>query len=173
MRTRPPLDGDFGFPLGAAAGVVVTIIAVAAGATAHPWLGLSALAIVSAAVAAATSLWASLATAAVYWALHAGFVLGRHGALVFDDRSGRAAVVLAAVTVLTFAVMSTVRNGLPRWPQVDMTSPAAVPRAGGPAISRSSVRRRRRRVASVIAPVSNRRFSSAPSIRGNSRHSSR
>lgn len=123
MRTRPPLDGDFGFPIGAAAGVVVTIIAVAAGATAHPWLGLSALAVVSAAMAAVTGLWASLATAAVCWALHAGFVLGRHGALVFDGRSGRSAVVLAAVTVLTFAMTSIVRNGLPQWSRVDTPAP--------------------------------------------------
>jgi hypothetical protein len=132
-RTRPPLGGDFGFPLGAVAGVLATIIAVAAGATAHPWLGLSILAVVSAATAVITSLWASLATAAVCWALHAGFVLGRYGDLVFDSRSGQAAVVLAAVTVITFAVASIVRRGLPRWSRVDLPSPVPVPRTGGSA----------------------------------------
>lgn len=119
--------------MGAVAGVLATIIAVAAGATAHPWLSLSVLAVVCAATAVITSLWASLATATVCWALHDGFVLGRYGDLVFDNRSGQAAVVLAAITVLTFAVTSIVLKGLPRWSRVDIPATAPLPRTSGSA----------------------------------------
>lgn len=105
--TGPMLDSDIAFPMGAGAAVVVTISTVLAGATAHPWLALTALTAVSAVVAAATTLWASLATTAVCWALHTGFVLNRYGELTLDARTDHAAIVLAAAT---FTVATIVRG---------------------------------------------------------------
>ena len=109
-RTRPLLDGDFGFPLGAGVAVLVTLVAVAAGATTHPRLALIGLTAVSVTAAAVTTLWAALATAAMCWALDTGFVLNRYGELVFDGRAGRAAAVLTIAVLVAFAVMTALRG---------------------------------------------------------------
>src|SRR5262245_50855807 len=97
-RTRPPappVDGGFGYPLGFVMAVTVTIMAIAAHTTGHPLWSVGALAVTTAAVAAVTTLPAALATAGMCWALHAGFVLGRHADLQFSPASGIAAAVLA------------------------------------------------------------------------------
>lgn len=105
----PPLNGQFGFPLGAAVAVAVTTITVAAGATTDPWLALIALTAVSVTTAAITTLWASAATAAVCWALYAGFVIGRHGSLAFNHQSALAGAIVAAAELVTFAAVTTAR----------------------------------------------------------------
>lgn len=105
----PPVSGHIGYPLGFAATVTVTIVAVAAHGTAHPDGTLAALAVTVAAVAAVTALPAGLATAVVAWALQSGFVLGRHGDLVFTRPAGIAAAVLCAAAVLAYVVSLAVR----------------------------------------------------------------
>jgi hypothetical protein len=105
-----PVPGGFGFPIGFLAAVAVTFAAVAAHATAHPLWSLIALCAVTGVLACVTTLPASVATAAVAWGLHAGFVLGRHGDLVFTSTSARDALVLAAVTVVSFATAAAART---------------------------------------------------------------
>lgn len=73
---------------------------VAAHATDHPLWSVGALAVTTAVIATVTTLPATLATAAVCWALHAGFILGRHGVLQLSPESAGAAGVLAAVAVV-------------------------------------------------------------------------
>ncbi|WP_158853900.1 hypothetical protein [Saccharothrix deserti] len=109
MRTAPPVPAGFGFPLGVALGVAATLVSVGVGATRTPTVSLVAMAAVVDVIAMVTTVRATLATAAVCWALHAGFVLGRHGELALVPRSGHAALVLAlcAFTALGFA--STLR----------------------------------------------------------------
>ena len=84
QKTRylaPPISGALGYPLGFLAAVAVTVVAVAAQGTEHPQWTLTALSGMAAAVATVTNLRAALAVGAVSWALHAGFILGRHGEL--------------------------------------------------------------------------------------------
>jgi hypothetical protein len=104
------VNGRFGYPLGFMAAVTVTIVTVAAHATRHPLWSVAALAVVTAALATATTLPAVLATAAVCWALHAGFVLGRHGELQFSAASGGAAVLLLTVAVVAYAASRAARG---------------------------------------------------------------
>jgi len=106
------VPGRFGFALGFATGVPVTILAVAAGATSHPVWALITLTVAVAAVSAVTTLGAALGTAAVCWSLHSGFVLGRRGDLVFTAGSLRAAVVLVLTAGTFVVVASAVRAGL-------------------------------------------------------------
>jgi len=98
--THTRRDGGFGFPLGFAAAVTATVVSVAAGATVHHAYSLGALIVVTAGVALVTPMRVALGVAAVAWALHAGFVLGRLGELVFTPESVRAATVLVAVAVV-------------------------------------------------------------------------
>ena len=107
---EPRLPGGFGFPLGFLASVVVTTGAVAAGATRHPTLAVLALAGVTIAIAAVSTSGATVGTAAVCWAMHAGFVLGRHGDLAFTARSTKDAVVLGAVAVIAALAAGVRRN---------------------------------------------------------------
>jgi K+-sensing histidine kinase KdpD len=112
-RTRlpaPPLSSGFGYPLGAVTAALATMVAVAAGATTHPHRALVTLIAVTAVTAAATTLRASLATAAVCWALHTGFVLNRHGELQFNAASTRTAALLAATALISFALAATARS---------------------------------------------------------------
>ena len=141
MRTAPPVPAGFGFPLGVALGTAAMVLSVAAGATSVPIISLVAMVVVVDAVAMVTTVRATLATAVVCWALHAGFVLGRRGELVFTAQSGHAALVLGlcALTALGFAsILRTARVPLhereddPRAPNVPL------PRQGDPA---SHVRR--------------------------------
>jgi hypothetical protein len=120
-----PVPGAFGFPLGAAAATLVTIAAVAAGATDHPAAAMIALAVCVAAVAVVTTPAATLGTAAVCWLLQAGFVVGREGAVSVTTRSGREAAVLAAVAVGAIAVTGAVRLLRSRYATVESRSAAA------------------------------------------------
>lgn len=105
----PPVPGGFGFPLGFAAGILVTVVAVAAGATSHPSWSLIALAVAVAGVSAVSTASAALATTGVCWALHVGFVLGRRGDLVFNAMSRQAAVVLVLTASTVVVVAAGVR----------------------------------------------------------------
>ncbi|HVV14705.1 hypothetical protein [Amycolatopsis sp.] len=103
MRDKP-LPTGFGFPLGFAAAIAVTIGAVAAGATRQPGWSVAALVLVVAAAAVLSTPLAVLGTALVSWALHDGFVLGRGGDLVFTRDSALAAAVLAGTALLGAAL---------------------------------------------------------------------
>lgn len=105
----PPVPGGFGFPFGVLLATTVTVLAVAAGATTHPDLAVVALAGTTATVAAVSTLRATLGTAAVAWALHAGFVLGRHGELAFTAHATLDAIVLCATAVFAFIVATAIR----------------------------------------------------------------
>jgi len=105
----PPVPGGFGLPLGFLAAVIVTCLAVAAGATTHPQRALTAFVVTIAVIAGISTPWAALGTAAVSWALHTGFVLGRHGNLTVTPPASQAALVLGAVALLTSAVAVAVR----------------------------------------------------------------
>jgi hypothetical protein len=115
------------------AAVAVTIVAVAARATGHPLWSVAALAVTTAAVASVTALPAALATAAVCWMLHAGFVLGRHGDLQFSSASTGAAALLVAVAMIAHAAGLAVRVGLRASQRT-----VAVPRPRGPVTPRLS-----------------------------------
>ncbi|MFB9904262.1 hypothetical protein [Allokutzneria oryzae] len=106
MPVPPPvLPGAFAFPAGVAGGVVATALVVASGATGQPVLSLIAMVAVVDTIAMVSTMRATLATAVVCWALHAGFALGHHGELAFTAQSGEGALVLAfcALTALAFA----------------------------------------------------------------------
>lgn len=113
MRSRrppaPPVSGWAGYPLGFSAATLVTIGAVATHATSHPERALIPLAVAAAAIATVTSLRAAIATAAVCWALHTGFVLGRHGDLALAAPSAVAATLIGAATLAAFALALAVR----------------------------------------------------------------
>lgn len=108
--SSPPLPGGLGFPLGFLLAIVVTFVAIAAGATTHPQWTVAALAATGAVVACLSTFRATLATAAVCWALHSGFVLGRLGDLVFTPQAARDAVVLCAVATIAFLLATAVRT---------------------------------------------------------------
>jgi hypothetical protein len=103
------MTGGFGFPFGCVAAVAAVIVADLAGATAHPWYALVTLGAVVALTAFWTSTGAASGVAAIAWALHDGFVLGRFGELTFSPASAAAAVVFAAA-LLTGAAVSTLRS---------------------------------------------------------------
>ncbi|HEV7909264.1 MAG TPA: hypothetical protein VGP03_14045 [Pseudonocardiaceae bacterium] len=100
----PPVPGAFGLPFGCTAGAFVVLLAVAGGATHHPSWSLLALMATVATAAVTTTVAATLGTAAVCWACHAGFVLGRRGELVFTTNSFLAAVALVSTAVVISAV---------------------------------------------------------------------
>jgi hypothetical protein len=91
--------------LGFLTAILTTTVAVATGATTHPLAALLPLVAVVLAIAAVSTPAATVATAAVSWTLHAGFVLGRHGDLAFTPPSIRDAAVLGAAALL--AVLGT------------------------------------------------------------------
>jgi hypothetical protein len=96
-------DG-FGYAIGFTAATLVTLAAVAAGATHHPGWALLALAGVTGVLGVAAGWSAGLLTAAICWGMDAGFILGREGRLTFDRQSEVAAVVLCAVLVAAASV---------------------------------------------------------------------
>lgn len=106
-----PISGGIGFPAGFLAATLVTVAAVGAQATAHPQRSLIPLVITVAVVAIVSTFRAALATAAVCWALHTGFVLNRRGDLVWTVQSAPAAALLAAVAITAYAVAIAVRVG--------------------------------------------------------------
>jgi hypothetical protein len=103
------MPGRLGFPLGFVLAIVVTFLAVAAGATTHPERAVIALAAVTAAVAGVSTFRATLATAAVCWALLSGFVLGRYGDLVFTPAAARDALVLGGIAIIAFMLTTAGR----------------------------------------------------------------
>lgn len=105
MRTVPPLSGGFGFPAGAAVGVLVTIAVVVAGGTQHLVWSVGAYAVAVAAVAAVTTLPAALGTAVLCWFLLAGFVIGRRGAVSITVATGWDLLILALVALIVAAVV--------------------------------------------------------------------
>jgi hypothetical protein len=104
-----PVQGWAGYPLGFVVASAVTTVAVAAGGTVHPLRTLVALAAAAAAIAAVATLRAALATAALCWALHTGFVVGRFGELALTAGTVRAAALLAAVVVFASGIAHAVR----------------------------------------------------------------
>ena len=82
-----------------ASAIVVTAVAVAAGATHHPVAALLPLLMLTAAVSMWTSWVGALATAWICWALDSGFVLGREAQLTFSPGSQQAALLLVAVAL--------------------------------------------------------------------------
>lgn len=96
----PRFDGMIGTAAGFPVAVLTTIVAVVGGDSAHPAPGLIEFTVVTAIVAVMTTLPGALATAAFCWACYAGFLLGRHGLLVFDRASADAAVLLAGIAVI-------------------------------------------------------------------------
>ena len=111
MRIPPPaLPGAFAFPAGVAASVTATALLVASGATGQPVLSLIAMVAVVDTIAMTSTVRATLATGAVCWALHAGFVLGNHGQLAFTARSGTDALVLVLCALTALAFAATLRS---------------------------------------------------------------
>jgi hypothetical protein len=103
------MPGGFGFPLGFALGIAATALALALGAAAQPILSVVAMVAVVDFTAMVTTVGATLATAAVCWCLHAGFVLGQHGELVFTAQARGDAIVLVVSALAVLAFASTVR----------------------------------------------------------------
>jgi hypothetical protein len=108
------VSGGFGFALGFLVGIIVTMVAVAAGATGHPIWSVAALAVAVAGVSAVTTPLAAIGSAVVCWALHDGFVLGRHGDLVATVGSLSSAIVLMLSATITVVVAAAVRVGRDR-----------------------------------------------------------
>jgi hypothetical protein len=103
------MPGGFGLPLGFVLGIAATVLAVAAGATNHPVLSVIVLVAVVDSLAMVTTVAATMATAALCWCLHAGFVLGRHGELVFTAQSRHDALVLGLCALAGLLFASTLR----------------------------------------------------------------
>jgi hypothetical protein len=89
--------------------IVATVSSVAIGAAVQPIMSLIAMVAVVDAMALLTTVRAALATAVVCWCLHSGFVLGRHGELVFTPQSGHDALVLLLVTLSALGFASILR----------------------------------------------------------------
>jgi hypothetical protein len=93
----------FGFALCAAFGsaIVVTFIAVAAGATHQPAWVLLPFGALTVGAGIATTWGAAIATAWICWALDSGFVIGREAQLTFGPQSQLAALVLVALALVS------------------------------------------------------------------------
>ncbi|HEX8865815.1 MAG TPA: hypothetical protein VF821_09190 [Lentzea sp.] len=105
MRT----PAGFGFFLGAALAVVATFLVVLAGARSQPVVSVVALVAVVDLVAVISTASATLATAAVCWCLHSGFVLGRLGQLVFTAQARHDALVIGLCALGGILFASTAR----------------------------------------------------------------
>jgi hypothetical protein len=103
MSDKHLLAGGFGFPLGFVAATVVVLVSAAA---TNPLVALVALACVTAAVAAVTTLPAALGTALVSWGLYAGFVTGHLGQLQLTGRTALAAGVLLLAALAAFGAVA-------------------------------------------------------------------
>lgn len=105
----PPVRGDFGFPIGAAAGVLVTVALVVDGGTHHPALSTVAFAVAIAVLSVLTTPAAVLGTAVLCWFLEAGFVLGRQGEVRITAATDRAALILIVTAVVVSTVVTAIR----------------------------------------------------------------
>ncbi|KAA9149567.1 hypothetical protein FPZ12_043030 [Amycolatopsis acidicola] len=129
MRSTP-LPTGFGFPLGFATAIAVTLGTIAAGVTRQPGWSVFALAVVVAAAGVLSTPMAAAGTALVAWGLHDGFVLGRAGDLVFTSGSAVAAGVFAGVA----GVLAMTRIPLPdkvKVPAPRRASPVVSVRSSG------------------------------------------
>jgi hypothetical protein len=104
-----PVPGGFGFPLGFAASILVTTLAVAVGSTRHPTWSLLAPTATVIVMSSVTTTLAVLGSAAVCWALHTGFVLNRSGDLTFTAVPAFAAVVLGTAAIVAVAIAGVFR----------------------------------------------------------------
>ncbi|RZS31159.1 hypothetical protein EV193_11538 [Herbihabitans rhizosphaerae] len=109
------VTGWFGFPLGFASAIVATILAVAIGATGHPIASVLLHIVV---IAVTSTAPAALATAVTCWAMHAGFVLGRHGELATSGQAGHDAFVLLLNTLIVATLVSVARTAVRHHPEV-------------------------------------------------------
>lgn len=99
LRAAAPLPSAFAVGIAFCAAIVVTAVAVAAGATHHPAEALLPLLLVTAAVSMWTSWAGAVATGWICWALDSGFVLGREAQLSFSPSSQQAALLLLVVAL--------------------------------------------------------------------------
>ncbi|MGI5499309.1 hypothetical protein [Lentzea sp. CA-135723] len=104
---RTPVPGGFAFPLGAALAVALTFLV--AGARHEPVVFVVAMVAVVDLMAVLSTAWATLATAALCWCLHSGFVLGRLGELTFTAQSGHDALVIGGCAFAGVLLVSTLR----------------------------------------------------------------
>ncbi|QKV73961.1 hypothetical protein [Amycolatopsis sp. Hca4] len=109
MRTAPPVSSGFGIALGLALGLTATVLSGAAGARSVPIISLVAMVAVVDAIAMVTTARATLATAAVCWALDVGFVLDGNGEPAFTPQAGHAALVLGLCALSALGFASTLR----------------------------------------------------------------
>lgn len=103
-----------GFPLGAVLASAMTFLVVATGAASQPVLSVLALIAVVGFIAVTSTVGATLATTAVAWCLHAGFVLGRFGELELSARSWHDALVLGVFGLIAAVLAALARAVQPR-----------------------------------------------------------
>ncbi|HEX3650593.1 MAG TPA: hypothetical protein VHV49_19370 [Pseudonocardiaceae bacterium] len=103
------VPGSFGFPLGAALAVLVTIALVGDGGTGHPGWAVTALAASVAVLSVLTTPAAVLGTAALSWFLLEGFVVGREGQITLTAASMRAAAALLLTALACIVVTTAIR----------------------------------------------------------------
>lgn len=109
-RLGTSVPGSFGFPLGAALAVLVTIALVVDRLSAHSAWAVIALAVTVAGLSALTTPAAVLGTAVLSWFLLEGFVVGREGQVSLTVGSLRAAGVLVLTALACGALTTTVRT---------------------------------------------------------------
>ncbi|GGM82182.1 hypothetical protein GCM10012275_61050 [Longimycelium tulufanense] len=138
----PRLRALDGSALGFGTGLLATTLVVLLGATRFPTVGLVLVLAVVLGVAAVTTVPGATLVAAQCWGLYAGFLLGRAGEIVWDERGGWAAAVLFAAALLASVVgrmLSRPQEVSAPGPRVDPVSDAAPvsDRAAGPSRVRS------------------------------------
>ena len=141
------------FPLGCVATIAVAFDSVAAGATTRPVWSLIALAGTTGSLACVSTLGAAVATAAFAWAVHAGFVLGRHGDLALTPAATRDAIALLAAALVAFTIATAIRAVGDRVAQRSAPCRSSAPRPRQPAFGPPGppVERERDGVSSVLA----------------------
>ena len=139
MRSRRIPEG-FGFPVGGALAVVATCVAVAVGATRQPVLSVLAQVVVIDVIALFSTVPAVVLTAVVCWFLHSGFLLGRHGELVFTEQSVHDAYVLGVNALVVALLVALARAAVaPLHEREHDPSAPRIPvqRRGGPVLTES------------------------------------
>ncbi|HEY1573770.1 MAG TPA: hypothetical protein VGG05_20680 [Pseudonocardiaceae bacterium] len=109
-RLGASVPGAFGFPLGAALAVLVTIALAVDHGTAHPAWAMIASAATVVVLSVLTTPVAVLGTAVLSWFLLEGFVVGREGQVAPNLGSLRAAGVLVLTALACVALTTTVRT---------------------------------------------------------------
>ncbi len=117
VRKNPadvPLPSAFAAGLAFLSAIVVTAVAVAAGATHHPAEALLPLGLVTIAISLWTTWAGAVATAWICWALDSGFVLGREAQLTFSPQSQLAVLVLVGIALVGVLGGRTLRRSRSR-----------------------------------------------------------